>query len=156
MRGVKFYTLTLLTGVCLFLWGSGRAYSQSESHNFITYDTTFTNSAGDIWNARITRPSGLFGNGPDTASRPLIIMMPGVGQMGSSDPSLLEQYGPHYWMDNGWDGGVQLGNGMHYPIIISVNHVSNIYPSPGEYYIVLTYILQHYHIKAKTRCMVRD
>jgi Carbohydrate binding module (family 6)/Secretion system C-terminal sorting domain len=129
---------------CLYLTG----YAQSETHNFVTYDTTFVNSSSDIWNAVITRPTGLFGNGPDTASRPLIIMMPGVGQMGSSDFSLLTQYGPHYWLANGWDGGVQLGNGKHYPIIISVTHVSNDYPSPWQYYIVLTYILKHYHIKA--------
>jgi PKD domain/Secretion system C-terminal sorting domain len=150
MRGVKFFTLMLLAAACLMLCVPGRAYSQAETHNFITYDTTFTNSPGDVWNAIITRPSGLFGNGPDTASRPLIIMMPGVGQMGSSDFSLLTQYGPHYWLANGWDGGVQLGNGKHYPIIISVNHVSNDYPAPYQYYAVLTYILQHYHIKANS------
>lgn len=138
MKYVLFFLLFPFVGV-----------AQSETHNFTTYDTTF-NFNGDIWNAIITRPANLFTAGsPDTASRPLIIMMPGQGQMGSANFSLLTQYGPHYWLANGWDGSVQLGNGKHYPIIISVSHVTNVYPSPVQYYPVLAYILQHYHINPR-------
>jgi hypothetical protein len=135
--------------ILFFLLFPLSVFAQTETHNFTTYDTTF-NFNGDIWNAIITRPVNLFTAGsPDTASRPLIIMMPGQGQMGSASFSLLTQYGPHYWLANGWDGGVQLGNGKHYPILISVTHVSNVYPQPFQFYPVLTYILQHYHVNPK-------
>lgn len=123
---------------------------QSETHNFITYDTSFSSAFGngEAFNAIITRPTNLFTEGnADTASRPLIIMMPGQGQMGSNNFSLLTQYGPHYWMNNGWDGSVQLGNGTHYPIIISIGAVTNTIPNPAQYYPIIQYIIAHYHIK---------
>jgi hypothetical protein len=149
MRAIRLSCLMLAAVVCLLLSPAGQVCAQAETHNFITYDTTF-NFSGDVWNAIITRPANLFTAGsPDTASRPLIIMMPGQGQMGSASFSLLTQYGPHYWLANGWDGSVQLGNGKHYPIIISVNHVTNVYPQPFQYYPVLTYILSHYHVNPK-------
>lgn len=125
------------------------ALGQSESHVFTTYDTTFSSTLGngEAWQARISRPTNLFTPGsPDTAWRPLIIMMPGQGQMGSSNPALLTQYGPHYWLANGWDGSVILGNGAHYPIIITIAATTNVYPQPYQFYPVLLYILQHYHI----------
>src|SRR5580704_2173299 len=149
MRTVKFYLLTLFVSVCIALYSSSPVLAQSESHNFITYDTLF-NFNGDEWMAVISRPANLFTPGnPDTASRPLIISMPGEGQMGSLNYSLLSQYGPHYWLANGWTGGVSLGNGTHYPIVITVGHVTNVYPQVYQYYPVLTYILAHYHINPK-------
>lgn len=132
--------------ILFYNWTNG----QSESHNFITYDTSFSSTfgLGEAWNAIITRPANLFTAGsPDTASRPLIIMMPGQGQMGSNNFNLLTQYGPHYWLNNGWDGGIQLGNGKHYPIMVSVGAVTNTIPSPVQFYPVLKYIIQNYHIK---------
>lgn len=126
------------------------AKGQSETHNFTLVDTTFSSSLGlgEEWIAAIWRPTNLFtANSPDTASRPLIIMMPGQGQMGSANYSLLSQYGPMYWLARGWTGGVPLGNGMHYPIIITISAATNDYPNPQQFYPVLQYIIQHYHIK---------
>lgn len=137
-----------LLAILFFL--SMACQGQSETHNFITYDTSFSSTIGlgEAWNARISRPANLFTLGnADTASRPLIIMIPGQGQMGSSDTNLLTQYGPHYWMNNAWDGGVQLGNGRHFPIIVTLSAVTNTIPSPVQYYPILKYIVQHYHIK---------
>lgn len=77
----------------------------------ITYDTTI---AG--WNAVVTRDTNHFSK---TDSLQGIIFIPGQGEVGTN-PAKLRIYGPHYWMQHGWDGGVTLGNGVHYPIIISI------------------------------------
>jgi hypothetical protein len=87
----------------------------------------------------------MFGNGADTASRPLIMFSPGQGQMGT-DYSTLQTIGPHYWLNNGWDGGIVLGNGTHYPILISAIS-SNTFFSGREYAELLNIILNTYHIK---------
>ncbi|MHA4808139.1 PKD domain-containing protein [Flavitalea flava] len=95
---------------------------------------------------RITRPANMFVAGdPDTTSRPAIITMGGVGEVGTN-PANIAKYGPHYWLVNGWDGGVMLGNGKHYPIIISVQ-ASEAWPQTTELCMVLTHILKTYHIK---------
>lgn len=133
----------------LFLSCAQQASAQTaESHNFVTYDTTYNVGYGNLkYILRITRPVNMFTKGsPDTASRPAIIHMAGTGQVGN-DASLTASYGPHYLMARtGWDGGIQLGNGRHYPIIISVQ--PNIaWPQTNEIYAVLNYILNTYHIK---------
>jgi len=68
----------------------------------------------------------------------------GAGEVGSTDLTAVN--GPHYWLAHGWDGGVQLGNGKHYPIIISVQ-ANQDWPQTTEDLMVLTYILNTYHIK---------
>jgi hypothetical protein len=99
-------------------------FAQSETNNFITYDTSiaYTGPAtgGSTWLLRITRPSNYFtANNADTASRLMIVNMNGSGQVGT-DTSNLTVYGPHYWLENGWNGSVVLGNGTHYPIWITI------------------------------------
>ncbi|HVV06833.1 MAG TPA: carbohydrate-binding protein, partial [Puia sp.] len=136
----------------LVLISAGRAQS-SETHNFTTYDTSISITpcsycTPDKWNVRISRPTNMFKAGdPDTASRPAIIMMPGQGELGVNDVSKLVVYGPHYWLNNGWDGGVTLGNGKHYPILITVCYINNVWPTAPSYYNLLTYLLKTYHIK---------
>jgi hypothetical protein len=56
--------------------------------------------------------------GPDSENRPLIMFSPGQGEMGT-DYSKLQFAGPHFWLNNGWDGGITLANGKHYPILIT-------------------------------------
>jgi hypothetical protein len=84
--------------------------SQLNAQN-ITYDTTI---AG--WNAVVTRDINHFSK---TDSLQGIIFIPGQGEVGT-DTSKLRLYGPHYWIRQGWDGGVTLGNGVHYPILITL------------------------------------
>lgn len=131
------------------------ALAQSESHNMITYDSTYVYQADPYHSfqilMRITRPANLFTTGSsDTASRPVIIMEDGVGEEGS-DTTKLYAYGPHYWLKNGWDGSVQLGNGTHYPILITLQW--NISSGAGQTPLLLgqieivNYIIQHYHVK---------
>ncbi len=145
----KIFTLISLA---LLVFAQSQA-QPSESHNFTTYDTVISISTGpwsgpDQWNVRITRPAGMFipGN-PDTASRPVIIMMPGIGEQGNSNTGNLVVWGPHYWLNNGWDGSVVLGNGKHYPILITVSYINNMNPTAPAYYNLLTILLNTYHIK---------
>jgi Carbohydrate binding module (family 6)/Secretion system C-terminal sorting domain len=129
-------------------------HAQSESHVFTTYDTTiiyhYNPYISFTYYLRISRPTDLFTKGsPDTASRPAIFFMPGVGEMNSNQTNLYK-YGPHYWLANGWDGSVVLGNGTHYPILISM--ICNVNPPDppitGNFW-VMDYMIKHYHIKAR-------
>src|SRR6185437_7118988 len=138
--------------LCGFVLSCLAVRAQSETHNFITYDTMYVYHY-DAWHSfnfylRISRPANLFTAGsPDTASRPALITMPGVGEMGSNTAT-LETYGPHYWLDNGWDGSVVLGNGTHYPILVTMMCDVNPPqpPVPGCLEIV-NYLVSHYHVK---------
>ncbi|MET6997756.1 PKD domain-containing protein [Chitinophaga defluvii] len=103
----------------------------------ITYDTTI---AG--WNAIVTRDTNHFSK---TDSLQGIIFIPGQGQVGT-DPTKLRSYGPHYWMQHGWDGGVTLGNGVHYPIIISIQPPGN-YTRPWILKSVIDAIMGKFRIK---------
>lgn len=136
-----------LFSLCLLLLTSLLSSGQSETHDFVTYDTT-VQILSNIWNVRISRPVNLFtANHPDTASRPAIITMPGQGEMGTTDTSKLTVWGPHYWLKSGWDGGIILGNGTHYPILITVAYVNNPYAERVGAAGILAFLLNTYHIK---------
>lgn len=140
--------------VLIGLFSSALAFGQSETNNFISYDTVISIPTGgqwstpDRWNVRISRPANMFlpGN-TDTASRPAFIMMPGQGEQGTADQSKLLVFGPHFWLANGWDGSVTLSNGKHYPILITVSYINNVYPSVAAYYKVIALLLNTYHVK---------
>lgn len=125
-------------------------FGQSETHNFVTYDTTIL-AGGDPsmgWNLRVTRPALMFdASSPDTASRPAIIFMVGSGEI--TNPALIPLYGPHYWLAYGWDGGITLGNGVHYPIIISCQPYTDG-PTTRSVGNLLFDLLSIYHIKASS------
>ncbi len=132
-----YFNLILLTSIT----------AQSETHNFTTYDTTISWVGGITWTLRISRPVNYFTpNHPDTASRPIIWTTPGQGQMGT-DTSKLSVFGPHYWMKHGWDGGVVLGNGTHYPIIITAIS-SNTWMTGRESSELVARIYYKFHPKA--------
>jgi endoglucanase len=140
----------LFTLVIAFLFIAFKTQAQSppssgasETHNFKTYDTVFKINyqwSSSSFGLRVTRPVD-----GDIADRPAIIMMGGVGEIGSNN-ALTAVNGPHYWLAHGWDGGVKLGNGTHYPIIISVQAYA-AWPQTSELLMVLTHILNTYHIK---------
>src|ERR1700722_19722353 len=141
---------TLIVGLFMF----GQLHAQSETDNFITYDTTiiyhYNPYLSFTYYLRISRPTNLFTSGsPDTASRPAIFFMPGVGEMNSNEANLYK-FGPHYWLMNGWDGSVVLGNGTHYPILVTL--ICDVNPPqppvPGNLEIV-NYLISHYHINPK-------
>src|SRR5690348_5788821 len=112
----------------LFLCSPVIGMGQSESHDFITYDTAWNLGSDQHWNMRISRPRNMFNTGSaDTASRPMILTMPGMGEFGTTDTTKLEVWGPHYWLNHGWDGSVTLGNGSHYPILITLTYTDHTY-----------------------------
>lgn len=131
--------------------------AQSETNNFVTYDTTISVTGSDginsgIWKVRIHRPVNMFTVGnADTASRPAIIFMSGQGEQGTTDSSKLAVYGPFYWLQHGWDGSITLGNGKHYPILMCAMYTQSVTPNPSQYYQILYYLLTHYHIKHPLR-----
>ncbi len=103
---------------CLVLFATaGPVLGQSETNNPVTYDTTITETvAGQgtlSWLVRITRQQN------DASQRPVILCIPGSGEVGT-DPANLVKFGPHYWLQNGWDGHVTLDNGVHYPILVTI------------------------------------
>jgi len=125
---MKAKSLPLKGILCLaliFFITSLSIYGQSETNNMVTYDTIIpyrgTGSAGQNWVVRITRPVNFFTAGnSDTASRPVIMTMQGDGEVSGGNYTFLNHYGPHYLLANGWDGSVVLGNGTHYPILMTV------------------------------------
>lgn len=124
--------------------------AQSETNDMITYDTAiayspaYAGAGGNSWGIRITRPRNLFTAGnPDTASRPWIMTIPGAGQVGT-DTNFLTAFGPHYWMLNGWNGAVQLGNGTHYPFYFTIIQ-SGANTRPWFLQALIDTLLSHYH-----------
>lgn len=110
------------------------AFAQSESNNPYTRDTLINEKANGEgpfgWWVRITsqRPNGVF----DNTKRPTLFFMPGAGETGSDTTMFTNDphsFGGHYWLLHGWDGSIHLGNGIHYPNIITVMQpVQNMRP----------------------------
>ena len=126
----------------------------SDSVSMTTYDTTYIYHYDPYHTfncyMRITRPTNLFTAGsPDTASRPLFLMMPGQGEMNSS-PGSLTTYGPHYFLANGLWHGVTIGNGTHFPILITETWDVNPPEPPLDGVAeVLSYLIRTYHVNKK-------
>lgn len=114
-----------------------KAYAQSETHNFITYDTTIKSYRQ--WSVRISRPVG------DTAERPAIFFIPGQGEM-NKGYSALQTYGPHYCLSHGWDGSIKLSNGTHYPLLFTIIS-DNTYMSGMEASDCIDILLKTFAIK---------
>ena len=143
---------------CLFLLTSFFSFGQSETHDFVTYDTTINYSCNtgaggcvvggvaQVFRLRISRPRNYFTAGnADTASRPWLVTMQGAGEVGA-DTNKLVTYGPHYWLNNGWDGGVQLENGKHYPILITIEGDTD-YVTPPFVQALMDTLYKYFHPK---------
>lgn len=130
-----------------FILFAAVCFGQSETHDFRTFDTTITAGYSSItWRLRISMPTNYFtANHPDTASRPMIITIPGQGEMGTSY-STLDNWGPFYETSRGWDGSVVLGNGTHYPILVTAIS-SNTFMSGREAGDIVTRLKNWLHPK---------
>lgn len=143
-KNLFIYLLVLLPA---WVWG------QSETHNFIRFDTTlsFPNIQNPFgapyqWIVEGEIPANYFTpNDPDTASRIMFVTMPGQGQQGSSNYANLYAYGTGYWRRNGWDGGVTISNGKHYPLLFTVAFVNNVLPQADQYNRLLDSLIKWYH-----------
>jgi len=124
----------LLTAI--FLITCVACSAQSEASNYITYDSTIavtnvsTTQGGSYpypWRIRVTRQADYFQRiAADTNNRERInLFMPGQGELQngnlSHDTALAGLWGFHYFQKLGlFNGAIQLGNGTHFPIYITV------------------------------------
>lgn len=70
-----------------------------------------------------------------TLARPVMLFFQGDGEIASNpynpttDSTLNNKYGPEFWALNGWDYSVQLNNGTHFPIVVTISQAAlNIHP----------------------------
>lgn len=138
MRKILFSLLLLLTGF------SG--WAQSEKFVARTYDTTFeVRNAEDnsligsqSWGVKVTMDKDYFADihADSNNRRPVIITFGGKGEVAHSpynpalDTPLLNNYGPEFaHLNEGFDYGIQLGNGKHYPVWITILQPSQNIPA---------------------------
>lgn len=146
----KLYGISFIIVTCMILAepsSKQRVFFTDETHDFRTFDTTISAGYSSItWRLRISMPTNYFtANHVDTASRPIIITIPGQGEMGTSY-STLDNWGPFYETGRGWDGSVVLGNGTHYPILVTAIS-SNTFMSGREAGDIVTRLKNWLHPK---------
>jgi hypothetical protein len=94
------------------------------SQTFTSKDTTITVATGITWKVSFRVENTYYSqNGVDSAQ--MIVFFPGAGQAGELGYAGLRVYGPLDYIDGGWDGGVVLGNGTHYPILVAVEQIGD-------------------------------
>lgn len=103
-------------------------------------DTTF---AG--WKAKVFLPANWDGNAD--SSRQCIVFSYGAGQAGTVAYDSLDNYGPIGYLVGGWNGGVTLGNGTHYPVIIGLQQ-NPAFSYTGQALAKINAIKARYKIKA--------
>lgn len=117
--------------------------------SFTTVDTTFSYGTGS-WKATFRVPDNLYPvNGADSGQ--CIIFFPGAGEAGNGyGVTGLAKFGPLDYVSVGWDGGVVLGNGTHYPIIVAVEQIGDFpYNVKERIAAVVTAITNRFRIKKK-------
>lgn len=137
-----------ILGVLCALFGSVTVKGQAESNNPYTRDTlivTYVNGANfpSPWWVRITTQRG------NSTPRPSIFCIPGAGETGSDTtffvPPSVHSWGVHYWLASGWDGGVQLGNGKHYPNLFTLMQPA-VNQRPWELNAIMDSLIKYYPI----------
>jgi hypothetical protein len=93
---------------------------------YIEKDSTVTVASNVTWKIHFAVPEEYYSkNGADSA-RHMFIFFPGAGEAGAGyGDGALTKYGPIDYMHAGWDGGVVLGNGTHYPIYVHVEQIGD-------------------------------
>jgi hypothetical protein len=94
-------------------------FTASNGREMRSYDTTFQGS-GPVWQARVTMPVD---HDLKTDSTTALVMIVGLGEVGNNWANLVKD-GWHYWLTNGWTGAVSLPNGVHNPILITLQPAS--------------------------------
>ena len=118
------------------------ARSQSESHHFVRYDTVYTSPNGTgSWLVTIERDTSR--NAP---ARNWILTIPGQGEMGhpAADTQYTRDWGVIAERNAGWDGGIAIGNGTHYPVLICATYTTNVNPNTVALADLIDYLLSHY------------
>ena len=109
----------------------------------LDYDTTFNDGAGYNWKASVHLPSDYYSS---NKYYKLIMFIPGAGEIGGGYPA-LDTYGPLAYIDGGWDGGVTLGNGTHYPILIALEPWTDYATNGTRTAAVVTAIVNRYRVQ---------
>lgn len=107
-------------------------------HSYVTVDTTFGG-----WNAIETYDP----NSNDSVE--MIISFVGAGEVGVGPSFAL--YGPHYWIiDEGWDGGIVLGNGTHYPVYVTLRQPNQSQKPPATMAVVQQ-VYSRFKVKSRAK-----
>lgn len=106
----------------------------SIGQTYIHKDTTFLG-----YLARISYISG------NTDSTNLILIMHGNGEVGSVTNN-SQVYGPHYWINNGFNGAVTLANGVHYPVYVTLQQPAT-YTRPWDLKAKVDAIITRFKVK---------
>lgn len=109
----------------------------------LDYDTTFADGAGYNWKASVHLPADYY-----TSNKyyKLIMFIPGTGEIGGGYPA-LDTYGPLAYIDGGWNGGVTLGNGTHYPILIALEPWTDYATTGSRTATVVNAIVNRYRVQ---------
>lgn len=115
-------------------------FGQAQS---LDYDTTFADGAGYNWKASVHLPADYY-----TSNKyyKLIMFIPGTGEIGGGYPA-LDTYGPLAYIDGGWNGGVLLGNGTHYPILIALEPWTDYATTGSRTATVVNAIVNRYRVQ---------
>lgn len=111
---------------------------------FVSRSQTITDTTFSTWRARVFLPANWDGNAD--SSRQCIVYSYGAGQVSPDGHDSLSLYGPLAYIAGGWNGGVVLGNGTHYPVIIGLQQ-NTAYVLNGEVVSRLNAIRARYKIK---------
>ena len=109
----------------------------------LDYDTTFADGAGYNWKASVHLPSDYY---TSNKQYKLIMFIPGTGEIGGGYAA-LDTYGPLAYIDGGWNGGVTLGNGTHYPILIALEPWTDYATTGSRTAAVVAAITSRYRIQ---------
>jgi len=124
---------------------------------FTEKDTIVTVATGITWKMTFRAPDNLYSkNGVDSGS--VIIFFVGAGESSSNayGDASLAKYGPLDYVHSGWDGGVVLGNGTHYPIIIHISQQPSVpAASISKVTTAISQILSRFRIKSFVKNGIR-
>lgn len=115
-------------------WGKANAFKPFFVSGYVTKDTVIASR-----NVTITYVAG------KTDSTNIFINMNGLGEVGTN-VALNYNYGPHYWLTHGWDGGIQLGNGIHYPVYVTIQPNAGFYP-PTSANTILDILISRFKVR---------
>lgn len=135
----------------ILLFISGIAKAQPAT----SLDTTITGTSGGAWSVMVDLPPDYYTTG--AADSFMLYLWFTGNDGGNTGHAVLDDQGFHYWIrQQGWDGNITLGNGVHRPIYISINlpyEWQNPVTSPAANSILkpkLDAILNRYRVKANS------
>lgn len=109
----------------------------------LEYDTTFSDGTTN-WKASVKLPSDYY---TSTKEYKLIMFIPGAGEIGGGYAA-LDTYGPLAYIDGGWTGAVELGNGTHYPILIALEPYTDYVTAGNRTANVVAAIVGRYRVQS--------